>query len=168
MAENGLDELRKDLNFKKLQLNSIYEFSSALHSSSDVDDILRIFFSIVMGPMGISRAFFLDRSAGALRRKGFYLTPDEVQYLKRNAQKDVAPSTCMKVSDLNDGARPLRELLQAKKVYYLINISQNKKKKRYPWFGAEIQFPGVERGRSGVRLLSVAFRHDRPGQRAIP
>jgi hypothetical protein len=128
MAENGLDELRKNLNFKKLQLNSIYEFSSALHPSSDIDDILRIFFSIVMGPMGISRAFFLDRSAGILRKKGFYLTPDETHYLKRNAQKNVAPFTCLKVSDLNDGASQLRELLQTKKVYYLINISENKKK----------------------------------------
>ncbi len=128
MAENGLDELRKNLNFKKLQLDSIYEFSSALPSSSDIDDILRIFFSIVMGPMGISRAFFLDRSAGILRKKGFYLTPDETRNLKRNAQKNVAPFTCLKVSDLNDGAGQLRELLQTKKVYYLINISESKKK----------------------------------------
>ena len=154
MAENGLDELRKDLKFKKLQLNSIYEFSSALHSSSDVDDILRIFFSIVMGPMGISRAFFLDRATGILRKKGFNLTPDEARYLKRNAQKNVAPFTCMKVSDLNDDVRPLRELLQAKKVYYLINISQSKKKSVILGLGQKFNSLELERGRSGISSSS--------------
>jgi sigma-B regulation protein RsbU (phosphoserine phosphatase) len=129
MAENGLDELRKDLNFKKLQLNSIYEISSVLHSSSGIDDILRIFFSIVMGPMGISRAFFFDRATGALHKKGFHLTPDEASLIKRSGYRAVAPFTCVNVSDLNDDARPLRELLQSKKVYSLINISQSKKKR---------------------------------------
>ena len=58
MAENDLKQLQKELKFKKLQLNSIYELSSAIHSSFDIDHVIRIFFSTLMAPLGVTRDIF--------------------------------------------------------------------------------------------------------------
>ena len=41
MAENDLKQLQKELKFKKLQLNSIYELSSAIHSQFDIDHVIQ-------------------------------------------------------------------------------------------------------------------------------
>ncbi|MBE0665889.1 MAG: hypothetical protein IH584_08680, partial [Candidatus Aminicenantes bacterium] len=71
MAENDIKRLQKELKFKKLQLNSIYELSSAMQSQFDIDHVMRIFFSSLMAPLGISRTFFFDLSQDLFRKRGF-------------------------------------------------------------------------------------------------
>ncbi|HSQ36247.1 MAG TPA: hypothetical protein VLQ89_09695, partial [Candidatus Binatia bacterium] len=87
MAENDLIQLQKELRFKKLQLNSIYELSSAIHSSFDIDHVIRIFFSTLMAPLGISRTFFFEPYQAIFRKRGFVLSESESLLIKKNVRK---------------------------------------------------------------------------------
>ena len=90
MAENEVKRLQKELKFKKLQLNSIYELSSAMQSQFDVDHVMRIFFSSLMAPLGISRTFFFDRDQDLFRKRGFVLSDGEALLLKKKLAKAMA------------------------------------------------------------------------------
>jgi phosphoserine phosphatase RsbU/P len=128
MAENDLKQLQKELKLKKLQLNSIYELSSAIHSSFDVDHVIRIFFSTLMAPLGISRTFFFDPHQATFRKRGFGLSEAESLLIKKNVRKALAGSPTVEVDRLPPGQDKLKKLLLAKGIHYLLNISENKKK----------------------------------------
>ena len=78
------------MKFKKLQLNSIYELSSAIQSQFDVDHVMRVFFSSLMAPLGISRTFFFDRAQALFRKRGFFLSAAEAQLLNKKLVKALA------------------------------------------------------------------------------
>jgi len=128
MAENDLKQLQKELKFKKLQLNSIYELSSAIHSSFDIDHVMRIFFSSLMAPLGISRTFFFDRTQAIFRKRGFVLSEEESLLIKKNAMRALVGSASLEVENLPPLQEKLKTLLLAKGIYYLLNISENKRK----------------------------------------
>jgi len=128
MAENDLKQLQKELKFKKLQLNSIYELSSAIHSSFDIDHVIRIFFSSLMAPLGISRTFFFDPSQAIFRKRGFVLSEEEALCIKKNARKALAGLSTLEVECLPPALEKIKKLLLAKGIYYLLNISESKKK----------------------------------------
>jgi len=123
MAESELARLQKELNFKQLQLNSLYELSSAIHSSGDVDHIVRIFFTILMGPLCIPKAFLFDRGRQLFRKKGFALSHSELQLIKKNLRKSCNSGTWLKVAELPADCSKLKELFTAKGIGYLVNIS---------------------------------------------
>ncbi len=128
MAEGDLNRLQRELRFRKLQLDSIYELALALQSSTDVDAILRLFFSVVMGPLGLSRAFFLHREHELLRKKGFKTSAAERDALLRHLTGCCSGARLEAVQDLPDDRRELRELLLARGIHYLLNISPGRRK----------------------------------------
>jgi len=128
MAENDLKLLQKELKFKKLQLNSIYELSSAIHSQFDIDHVIRIFFSTLMAPLGISRAFFFDQSQAIFRKRGFVFSEEESLFIKKNVRKALAGALRLDVETLPPALNKIKKLLLAKKIYYLLNISESKKR----------------------------------------
>jgi len=128
MAESEIKRLQKELKFKKLQLNSIYELSSAIQSKFDVDHVMRVFFSSLMAPLGISRTFFFDRNQELLRKRGFLLNAAEALLLKKKAGKALAGAASLKVDDLPANLEDLKRLLQARGIHYLLNVSEDKKR----------------------------------------
>ena len=128
MAENDIKQLQKELKFKKLQLNSIYELSSALQSQFDIDNVMRIFFSSLMAPLGISRTFFFDLNQDLFRKRGFVLSEAEVQLIKKKLKKAMGNSSCRIVADLPPDLAALKKLLLGRQIHYLLNISESKKR----------------------------------------
>jgi sigma-B regulation protein RsbU (phosphoserine phosphatase) len=128
MAENDLKQLQKELKFKKLQLNSIYELSSAIHSSFDIDHVIRIFFSTLMAPLGVSRAFFFDQNQAIFRKRGFVLSEEESLFIKKNVRKILAGVSRLDVESLPPALDKIKKLLLAKGIHYLLNIAENKKR----------------------------------------
>jgi sigma-B regulation protein RsbU (phosphoserine phosphatase) len=128
MAENDLKQLQKELKFKKLQLNSIYELSSAIHSSFDVDHVIRIFFSTLMAPLGISRAFFFDQNQVIFRKRGFVLIEEEAQFIKKSVRKALAGASRLDVESLSPALNKIKKILLAKGIHHLLNISESKKR----------------------------------------
>jgi len=128
MAESEVKQLHKELKFKKLQLNSIYELSSAMQSQFEVDHVMRIFFSSLMAPLGVSRTFFFDRNHGLFRKRGFGLTAGESQLLKRKLPRALAGAASVKVETMPADLDALKKLLLARQIHYLVNISENRKR----------------------------------------
>jgi len=128
MAENDIKQLQKELKFKKLQLNSIYELSSALQSQFDIDNVMRIFFSSLMAPLGISRTFFFDLNQDIFRKRGFVLSEAEVQLIKKKLKKAMGNSSRRIVADLPPDLAALKKLLLGRQIHYLLNISESKKR----------------------------------------
>lgn len=128
MAENDLKQLQKELKFKKLQLNSIYDLSSAIHSQFDIDHVIRIFFSTLMAPLGISRAFFFDQNQAIFRKRGFVLSEEESLFIKKNVRKALAGASRLDVESLPPPLDKTKKLLLAKGIHYLLNISESKKR----------------------------------------
>jgi sigma-B regulation protein RsbU (phosphoserine phosphatase) len=128
MAENDLNQLLKEIKFKKLQLNSIYELSSAIHSTFDIDHVMRIFFSTLMAPLGISRTFFFDQSQAIFRKRGLVLSKAEVQLIKKKVKKALAHASQLNVVDLPVAFDGLKKLLLARQIHYLLNVSESKKR----------------------------------------
>jgi phosphoserine phosphatase RsbU/P len=128
MAEIELKRLQHELRFRKLQMDSIYELASALQTSQDIDGIMRLFFSVVMGPLGLSRAFFFHREHGVFRKKGYKVSAAEQDRLERQLRGCCRGDSIEKVADIPDSRSALRELLLAKGIHQLLNISDNRKK----------------------------------------
>lgn len=128
MAEIDLKRLQHELRFRKLQMDAIYELASTLQSSLDIDDIMRLFFSVVMGPLGLSRALFFHREYGVFRKKGFKTNAVEQKKLERQLKGCCRSASSEWVPELPDSRRALRELLLGKGIHQLLNISDNRKK----------------------------------------
>ncbi len=128
MAENDIKQLQRELKFKKLQLNSIYELSSAMQSQFDVDNVMRIFFSSLMAPLGISRTFFFDLNQDLFRKRGFVLSDAEVLQIKKKLKKAMANSSRRIVADLPPDLAALKKLLLGRQIHYLLNISESRKR----------------------------------------
>jgi len=128
MAENDLKRLQKELQFKKLQLNSIYELASAMQSQFDVDQVMPIFFSSLMAPLGISRTFFFDLNQDLFRKRGFLLNEDESQLLKKKLKKAMAGAASRNVDELPPDLVELKKLLLGRQIHTLLNISESKKR----------------------------------------
>lgn len=123
MAENPLARLQKEVNFKKFQLAAIYEFTAAIHTSYDIDHIMRIFFSTLMGPLGISKVVFFHKSWGLLRKRGVMFSEAELKIVRKCGQKVFTSNNTIRVEEIPTEAAPVRELLQRKEIAYLLNLS---------------------------------------------
>ncbi|MCU0275296.1 MAG: PP2C family protein-serine/threonine phosphatase [Acidobacteria bacterium] len=128
MAENELKLLQKQLKFKKFQLNSIYELSSAMQAQFDVDHLMRIFFSSLMAPLGVSRVFFFDRGHDLFRKRGFTLTAGESHCLKKKLSRALAGASCVRTEDLPAALDDLKKLLLARQIHYLLSVSDSRKR----------------------------------------
>jgi len=128
MAESEIKRLQKELKFKKLQLNSIHELSSAMRTQFDVDHVMRLFFSSLMASLGLSRAFFFDRGHELLRKRGFALSAGESLLLRRKLAHAVTGGCRVKVEDLPPALDGLKKLLQARRIFYLLEIAESRRK----------------------------------------
>jgi sigma-B regulation protein RsbU (phosphoserine phosphatase) len=129
MEEQKIIQLKKELRLKKFQFNSIYEFSSSLYSSFDIGNIIRIFFSTLMGQMAISRIFFFDFSKNLFKERGCKLTGKERENLGTCIKKIKHNWFYMEVEGLSDEFENLKKLLLGNKIRYLVNVSDSPKKK---------------------------------------
>ncbi len=124
MEEKQLKELIKDLKVKKFQFNSIYEFSSSIYSSFNLENIFRIYFSTIMGHMGISRAFFLDEKNNLLEKRGFRVHKKDRKVLLGRLRKYKNKWDHFEVKDIEKKDPELFELLSQKNIALLINLSE--------------------------------------------
>jgi len=129
MEEKKIDSLKKELKLKQFQFNSIYEFSSSLYSSFDIDSIIRIYFSTLMGQMGISKTFFFDSENNLFRKRGFKLSKDELEVFFKEIKKTEDEIFYLKVDDLSEELDYIKNILLSKQIHYLVNISESKKRK---------------------------------------
>lgn len=129
MEEIKIDSLKRELKLKQFQFNSIYEFSSSLYSSFNIDSIIRIYFSTLMGQMGISKTFFFDSENKLFRKRGFKISEDELKVLFKEIKKTNDEISYLKVDDLPEQLINLKSILLLKEIHYLVNISELKKRK---------------------------------------
>lgn len=137
MEEKKIDSLKRELKLKQFQFNSIYEFSSSLYSSFDIDSIIRIYFSTIMGQMGISKTFFFDSENKLFRKRGFKISEDELEVFLKEIKvykNTIIKETdgeifYLKVDDLPEQFVKLKSILLLKQIHYLVNISESKKRK---------------------------------------
>jgi len=129
MEEKKIDSLKKELKLKQFQFNSIYEFSSSLYSSFDIDSIIRIYFSTLMGQMCVSKTFFFDSENKLFRKRGFKISEDELEVLFKEIKKTNDKTFYLKVDDLPEEFDYIKNFLLLKQIHYLVNISESKKRK---------------------------------------
>lgn len=125
MEEKQLKELVRELKVKKFQFNSIYEFSSSIYSSFNLENIFRIYFSTIMGHMGITRAFFLDERNNLLEKRGFRFNKKDKSILEKGLRKYKKKWNSLEVKDIEKKNLELFELLSQKNIALLINLSGN-------------------------------------------
>lgn len=82
MEQHAVESLQRALRFRNIQLADLYEFSSTLHASLELEQILRIFVSTLMGQMGISRLIFWHPGHHIMRVRGCRLDDTEKSTLQ--------------------------------------------------------------------------------------
>jgi len=125
MEEKQLKELVRELKVKNFQFNSIYEFSSSIYSSFNLENIFRIYFSTIMGHMGITRVFFLDEKYDLLEKRGFRVNRTDKNILTKGIKKYKNKWDFLEVKDIEKKNPELFELLSQKNIALLINLSEN-------------------------------------------
>jgi len=128
MEGQQLKKLIKELKVKKFQFNSIYEFSSSIYSSFRLDNIFRIFFSTIMGHMGISRIVFIDEKNDIIEKRGFRLGKKDKETIHEGLKKLKKNWTHIEVKDLEKKNLELFELFSQKNISYLLNLSDTETK----------------------------------------
>jgi len=127
MEEAGSGQLIRELKLKRLQFNSISEFSSTLYSSFDIDHIVRVFFSTVMGQMGISRIFLYDRENSIFRKRGFSFSGEGDGRFVADLNTLTLDSEIQRVEELGEERRTIREKLLEYRIHYLIPVESGDK-----------------------------------------
>lgn len=135
MEDQKIVRLTKELKLKKFQFNSIYEFSSSLYSQFDINDIIRIFFSTLMGQMAISKIFFFDVSKNLFREKGCHFNESEIEKIKTGVEKISSEWFYFQVDGLDQELDSTKALLTERKIHYLVNISDSPEKSLFLGLG---------------------------------
>jgi len=135
VEDKELIRLSKELKLKKFQFNSIYEFSSSLYSSFEIDSIVRIFFSTLMGQMAISRIFFFDSGKKLFKERGCRFSDEELNAFRSAIRSIKETHFYLETDKLSADFSVLQDILKEKKIRYLINLSETRKKKIYLGLG---------------------------------
>jgi sigma-B regulation protein RsbU (phosphoserine phosphatase) len=138
MEEKKISYLTRELKLKQIQFNSIFEFSESIYSSFQVDNIVRIYFSTLMGQLGISRIFFFDSENHLFEKRGFKTTEEEQTVLNRSMADLGSQWFYSTVEDLAAGFAELKALLKEKKIHSLVNVSESEKKAAILGLGAKV------------------------------
>ena len=137
MEERQISHLTRELKLKQIQFNSIFEFSESIYSSFHVGSIVRIYFSTLMGQLGISRIFFFDSDNRIFEKRGFRATEHDQKILEENIKKLPPQWFYVTVDELSPGLEELKEFLMEKRIRYLVNISESDKKPAILGLGAK-------------------------------
>jgi serine phosphatase RsbU (regulator of sigma subunit) len=138
VEEKKIRSLKRELKRKEFQFNSIYEFSESIYSSFKVESIMRIYFSTLMGQLGISRIFFFDSENHLFQKKGFKTSDADEKLLFKNIKRLQDQWFFLKLEELPDGFDDFKELLEQKKIRYLFNISDTENKPIVVGLGARL------------------------------
>ncbi|MCK4761886.1 MAG: PP2C family protein-serine/threonine phosphatase [Candidatus Aminicenantes bacterium] len=136
MEDTGVIKLKRELKLKRFQFNSIYEFSESIYSSFQLDNILRIYFSTLMGQLGVSRAFFYDSGNKLFEKRGFKAGEDEIDFFKKSLEKLDGGWFYLKVEEMKEELEDLKSFLLDKNIHYLVNISESPRKRIVLGLGA--------------------------------
>jgi len=106
---------------------------------------MRIFFSTLMGQLGVSRIFFFDSENHLFQKKGFKIAESEEKLLVKNIrklQKDFKELQeqwfFLKLEELPDGFEEFKTLMEQKRIRYLVNISESENKPIVVGLGARL------------------------------
>ena len=138
MEEKRISHLTRELKLKQIQFNSIFEFSESIYSSFQVGSIVRIYFSTLMGQLGISRIFFFDSENKVFEKRGFKTTGDEQTVLNNSLVKLGSQWFYSTVAELAAEFDELKALLKEKKIHSLVNVSESEKKAAILGLGAKL------------------------------
>jgi serine phosphatase RsbU (regulator of sigma subunit) len=137
MEERQISHLTRELKLKQIQFNSIFEFSESIYSSFHVGSIVRIYFSTLMGQLGISRIFFFDSDNRIFEKRGFRAAEHDQKILEENIKKLPPQWFYLTVDELSPELDELKEFLMEKRIRYLVNISESDKKPAILGLGAK-------------------------------
>lgn len=138
MEEKRISHLKRELELKKFQFNSIYEFSESIYSSFQVENIIRIYFSTLMGQLGVARIFLFDFGNKLFEKRGFKTSEEDLKNFYKTVKKLGSQWFCLTVADLEADMEELKEFLLARKIRYLVNISDSEKKEIILGLGAKL------------------------------
>jgi sigma-B regulation protein RsbU (phosphoserine phosphatase) len=127
--------LLRELKLKKFQFNAVYEFSSAIYSSFQIEDIIRIFFSTILAQLCLTRAFFFCKKNQLLTKRGLKLSAEEDEFLRKRLSVLDNKWFSLKTEDVSPRFQDLKSFLTLKKIHYLINISDSGKEKVFLGLG---------------------------------
>lgn len=127
VEDKKISSLKKELKLKEFQFNSIFEFSESIYSSFQVENVIRIYFSTLMGQLGISRAFIYDSRHKIFKNRGFKPDEDSVNHLTKLLKKLDNNWFSLKAEALGPEAGELADVLSHEKIHYLINASESEK-----------------------------------------
>lgn len=138
MEEKKVNRLKKELALKKFQFNSIYEFSESIYSQLQIENIQRIYFSTVMGQLGISRIFLLDTENKIFHKRGFQATESDAKSFARMLKKLENQWFFLKTEEIPPEHDKLKEYLESKKIHCLINITESDKRRTVVGLGDKL------------------------------
>lgn len=121
MEEAGSGRLIRELKLKRLQFNSISEFSATLYSSFDIDHVIRVFFSTIMGQLGISRILLYDQENGIFRKRGFSSGGEKENPISKCLDTLILNSAVCRVEELPREQEVRKQLLKHR-IHYLIPV----------------------------------------------
>ncbi len=138
VEDSKVDRLKKELARKNFQFNSIYEFSDSIYSSFEVDNIIRIFFSTLMGQLGISRLFLMDSENKLFKKRGFQTTEEEAKAFRKTTKKMASEWSFITTDDLTPEQAEIKDFLETHKIRYLINVSETETRRTMVGLGAKL------------------------------
>lgn len=130
MEEKQLKDLIRELKVKKFQFNSIYEFSSSIYSSFNLENVFRIYLSTIMGHMGITRSLFFDEKNDLLEKRGFRFHENDKSILLNGLRRYKKKWDYLELKDIKNKDPELFELLSQKNIAILLNLSEKGDKEK--------------------------------------
>ncbi len=129
--DRSIADLTKELKQSKFRFGSIYEFSDSLYSSFEIDNIFRVYFSTIMGQLGITKLFFFDGKNDIFKKRGFRNDKEEKKTIRDNLQTIKESFLVKHISEFSDEKAELKELLDKKNICYIIDLSLTKQRPIY-------------------------------------
>jgi sigma-B regulation protein RsbU (phosphoserine phosphatase) len=139
VEEKKVIHLKRELKLKEFQFNSIYEFSESIYSHFQVENVIRIYFSTLMGQLGVSRVFLYDSGNKLFERRGFKPNEAEIKTFARNIKKLDRDWFYLRTEEIAPEFQALKELLESRKIHALLNVSESDKRTTVVGMGAKLK-----------------------------
>ncbi len=159
MEEKQLKDLVKELKIKRFQFDSIFEFSSSIYSSFNLDSIFRTYFSTIMGQLGITKTFFLHEKEGLLKKKGIKFLKNDREIIERGLRRLKKEWEFLDVDDLKNIDPELFGFFSEKRIAHLVNLRESGTKKVV--LGLGLKFNKVKLKREDIEFAIFLSRFTR-------
>lgn len=138
MEEKKISRLKRELKQKEFQFNSIFEFSESIYSSFQIDSIIRVYFSTIMGQLGTSKVFLCDEENKVFRRRGFAVSEEEITTFREAAKKLGSDWFSLTIDQVEPEHPELKAFMESKKIIHLVNISESRREMAVMGMGARL------------------------------